>query len=157
MLTFVDFRLTCETVLCAEPVSFIRNLRTRSTTDTDRQRQTNTGESINTRIYMNTWYPHTKQRCRKTRDDQAGRAIPVNSQGTVAWSGENARLWIWKTRQCVYERTEVKTIRNLQPFITSYVAVNDHVTPWGAWLDCKAKLLAKVARTDCEKMIANLR
>ena len=38
----------------------------------------------------------------------------------------------------------------------SYVAVKDHVIP-RAWLDCKAKLLAKFARADCEQMITNLR
>ena len=40
--------------------------------------------------------------------------------------------------------------------MTSHVAVKDHVTPWGVWLNFRAKLLIKFARNDSEKMIANL-
>ena len=40
--------------------------------------------------------------------------------------------------------------------VTSNVAAKDHVTPCGAWLDCTAKLLAKFASNDCEKMITTV-
>ena len=39
----------------------------------------------------------------------------------------------------------------------SHVAVKDHMTPLGVWLNCRAKLLIKFARNDSEKMIANIR
>ena len=45
----------------------------------------------------------------------------------------------------------------MHELMTTHVAVKDHVTPDGVWLNFRAKLLINCARNDSEKMIANLR
>ena len=62
--------------------------------------------------------------------------------------GHNLQISLGKTRN---------TATCTHGLMTSHAAAKDHMTPYGAWLDCTTKLLAKFARNDCETLIANLR